>query len=481
MVKIERVNDFTWIIPKDPTIGMKVPGIVYADDVLLQKMKEDRTLEQCINVAKLPGIYKFSIVLPDGHEGYGFPIGGVAAFDAEEGIVSPGGVGYDINCGVRLIRSDLSYNDIKDKIAQLLDTIFIMVPSGVGSEGKIRLSTNQLDEVLMGGAKWAVENGYGWEEDVKRCEAYGALKNADPNKVSSKAKARGAPQLGTLGSGNHFLEIQVVDKIYDEKVAKAFGIFHEGQITVMIHTGSRGLGHQVCSDYLVIMERASRKYNLRFPDRELVYAPAKSREAEDYFAAMACASNYAWANRQLILHWVRESFEKVLKQSAESLGMHMIYDVAHNIAKLEDHKVNGETRKVYVHRKGATRAFPAGHPELPEEYRKIGQPVIIPGSMGTASYLLLGQQKAMEISFGSTAHGAGRLLSRAQALKQFTANEITRRLASRGILIKAASRDGIIEEAPEAYKDIDRVANVSHNVGIATLVARFIPIAVAKG
>lgn len=481
MVKIERVNDYTWIIPKDSDVGMRVPGIVYADNYLLQKMKEDRTLEQCINVAKLPGIYKFSIVLPDGHEGYGFPIGGVAAFDAEDGVLSPGGVGYDINCGVRLISTNLNYNEVKNKVQQLLDTIFRMVPSGVGSEGKIRLSQSQLDEVLMEGARWAVNNGYGWKSDIERCEANGCLVNADPSKVSSKAKSRGAPQLGTLGSGNHFLEIQIVDKIYDAEVAKAFNIREEGQVTVMIHTGSRGLGHQVCSDYLMIMERAARKYNLRFPDRELVYAPAKSKEADDYFAAMACASNYAWANRQLILHWVRESFEHVFKQSAESLGMTLVYDVAHNIAKLEEHKIDGATRKVYVHRKGATRAFPAGHVELPQEYRNIGQPVIIPGSMGTASYLLLGQPKAMDISFGSTAHGAGRMLSRAQALKQFKADEIIKELGSRGILVKAASRDGIIEEAPEAYKDIDRVAQVSHNVGIATLVARFIPIAVAKG
>lgn len=481
MVKIERINDYTWVIPKDSVPGMRVPGVIYADDVLLQKMREDRTLEQCINVAKLPGIYKFSIVLPDGHEGYGFPIGGVAAFDAENGIVSPGGVGYDINCGVRLIGTNLTYNDIKDKIKQLIDTIFNMVPSGVGSEGKVRLSSSQLDEVLAEGALWAVNNGYGWKSDIERCEANGCLKDANPSSVSSKAKSRGSPQLGTLGSGNHFLEIQIVDKIYDAKVAKVFNIIEEGQVTVMIHTGSRGLGHQVCSDYLMVMERAARKYNLKFPDRELVYAPAKSKEAYDYFSAMACASNYAWANRQLILHWVRESFERVLKQSAESLGMNLVYDVAHNIAKLEDHKINGETRKVYVHRKGATRAFPAGHPELPQEYRSVGQPVIIPGSMGTASYLLLGQLKAMDISFGSTAHGAGRMLSRAQAMKQFTADSIIKRLGSKGIIIRAASRDGIIEEAPEAYKDIDRVAHVSNNVGIATLVARFIPVAVAKG
>ncbi|MCS7097257.1 MAG: RtcB family protein [Candidatus Methanomethylicia archaeon] len=481
MVRIERVNEYTWTIPKNASAGMRVPGIIYADDILLQKMKEDRTIEQCINVAKLPGIYKYSIVLPDGHEGYGFPIGGVAAFDAEDGVISPGGVGYDINCGVRLIRTNLSYKDIKDKLKQLLDTIFIMVPSGVGSTGKIRLSDAQLDEVLMDGVFWAVEHGYGWKKDIPYCEANGRMEEANPLKVSGKAKSRGAPQLGTLGSGNHFLEIQIVDKIYDVETAKIFGISHEEQIMVMIHTGSRGLGHQVCSDYLMVMERAARKYNLKFPERELVYAPSESNEAKDYFAAMACASNYAWANRQIILHWVRESFEKVLRQSAESLGMNLIYDVAHNIAKLEKHKVNGEKVDVYVHRKGATRAFPAGHPELPQEYKDVGQPVIIPGSMGTASYLLLGQPKAMEISFGSTAHGAGRMMSRAEALRQFTADSIINKLERRGILIKAASKDGIIEEAPEAYKDIDRVARVSHEVGIATLVARMVPLAVAKG
>ena len=480
-ISLKKVNAFIWEIPKNSKPGMKVPGRVFADEVLLEKMKQDLTLEQCVNVAQLPGIYKFSIVLPDGHQGYGFPIGGVAALDAEEGVISPGGVGYDINCGVRLVRSDLNYEEIKDVLPRLINTIFNLVPSGVGSRGKIRLSSSQFNDVLLDGAQWAVRNGYGWDEDFQHCEESGRMPHADPDKISDRAKARGMPQLGTLGSGNHFLEIQIVDKIYNLDVAKRLGILHEGQVTIMIHTGSRGFGHQVCSDYLRIMERAVRKYNIKIPDRELVCAPAKSREAEDYFAAMSCATNFAWANRQCILHWVREAFERVLNSSAESLGLKLIYDVAHNIAKLEEHKINGERRKVYVHRKGATRAFPRGHPAVPSDYRDIGQPVLIPGSMGTASYVLLGQPKAMEISFGSTAHGAGRLLSRRAATRRFRGSEVQRRLAERGILVRSASMKGIAEEAPEAYKDIDRVVEVSHRVGIATLVARLVPIGVVKG
>ena len=478
---LKRINDFTWEIPKGIVPDMNVPGRVYADSVLLQKMQQDLTLRQCVNITKLPGIYKFSIVLPDGHQGYGFPIGGVAAFDYEEGVVSPGGVGYDINCGVRLVRSELDYADIKGVLPKLLDALFNFVPSGVGSTGKIKLSASKLDEVLVEGSHWAVNNGYGWEDDLLHSEESGRMSYADPSKISSKAKSRGASQLGTLGSGNHFLEIQKVDEIYDPDVAKKFNITHKGQVTVMIHTGSRGFGHQVCSDYLRVMEGVVRKYGFKVPDRELAYAPANSREAKDYFAAMACASNFAWSNRQCIMHWVRMAFEKVLNNSAESLGLKLVYDVAHNIAKLEEHDIDGVRRKVYVHRKGATRAFPKGSTEIPLDYRDTGQPVLLPGSMGTASYLLVGQPKAMSLSFGSTAHGAGRQLSRRAAKRRFRANDITRRLASRGILVRSASWRGVVEEAPEAYKDIDRVARVSHNVGIATLVARFVPLGVVKG
>ncbi len=480
-VPLKKIGTYVWEIPKGTKPGMRVPGRIYADEYLLEKMQRDLTLEQCVNVAHLPGIYKFAIVLPDGHQGYGFPIGGVAAIDAEEGVISPGGVGYDINCGVRIIRTDLDKEDVIKVLPELLDTIFRLVPSGVGSTGKIRLSRGELDEVLIDGVHWAIEQGYGWEEDSEFCEESGRMAAADPDKVSSRAKDRGSRQLGTLGSGNHFLEIQYVDKIYDPETARRFGITHEGQVTIMIHTGSRGFGHQVCSDYLHIMERAVRKYGIRLPDRELVCAPAKSREAEDYFAAMSAACNFAWANRQCITHWTRQAFERVFRQSAESLGLRLIYDVAHNIAKLEEHRINGEKKKVFVHRKGATRAFPRGHPEIPEKYRSVGQPVLIPGSMGTASYILLGQPKAMEISFGSTAHGAGRLLSRADAKRRFGASQIRRQLEARGILIRAASMRVITEEAPQAYKDIDRVAQVSHKVGIATLVARMVPLGVTKG
>lgn len=480
-ISLRKIDAYVWEIPKGVKHCMRVPGVVYADEYLLQKMKMDLTLEQCANVACLPGIYKFAITLPDGHQGYGFPIGGVAALDAEDGVISPGGVGYDINCGVRLIRTDLNRDEVIKVLPKLLDTLFNFIPSGVGSTGRIQLSPPQLDEVLVDGVHWAIEHGYGWEEDADFCEENGRLKYADPDKVSSRAKARGSRQLGTLGSGNHFLEVQYVDKIYDPEAAKRFGITHEGQVTIMIHTGSRGFGHQVCSDYLRVMERAVHKYGIRIPDRELACAPAKSREAEDYFAAMSAACNFAWANRQCIMHWTRQAFERVFDSSAESLGLKLVYDVAHNIAKLEEHRVDGETRRVYVHRKGATRAFPRGHPDVPARYRDIGQPVLIPGSMGTASYLLLGQPKAMEISFGSTAHGAGRLLSRAAAKRRFRAEEIKRQLVARGILVRSASYHGVAEEAPQAYKDIDRVAQVSHRVGIATLVARFLPLGVTKG
>ena len=480
-VPLKRIGDDVWEIPKSYRKGMRVPGRVFADEELLNKMRSDLTLEQCANVAHLPGIYKYSIVLPDGHQGYGFPIGGVAAFDAEEGVISPGGVGYDINCGVRVLRTNLTEKDVKPVLSRLISTLFRMIPSGVGSTGRVSLSVNELDKVLKDGVEWAIDNGYGWDEDQDYIEERGVMDAADPDKVSRTAKGRGRNQLGTLGSGNHFLEVQVVDEIYDPKVAKELGIFEKGQVTVMIHTGSRGLGHQVCSDYLKIMERAVHKYGIELPDRELAAVPVTSKEAEDYFAAMAAAANFAWTNRQLIMHWARKAFEEVFKRSAEDLEMELIYDVAHNIAKLETHKVDGGYRKVYVHRKGATRAFPPGHPQIPAKYRPIGQPVLIPGSMGTASYILIGSPKAMELTFGSTAHGAGRLLSRAQATRTYRANRIEEELKKRGILIAAASRRVIAEEAPGAYKSVDRVVEVSHRVGIAKKVVRLRPIAVTKG
>ncbi|MEM2501048.1 MAG: RtcB family protein, partial [Candidatus Bathyarchaeia archaeon] len=420
--------------------------------------------------------------LPDGHEGYGFPIGGVAATDYEEGVISPGGVGYDINCGVRLLVTNLSERDVRPKLNELATTIFHNVPSGLGSHRKdFSVSMSELDRITREGVPYLIERGYGWQEDIEHCEERGCMPGADPNKVSSTAKKRGAPELGTLGSGNHFLEIQKVDRIFNEKVAKAFGITHEGQVTVMIHCGSRGYGHQICSDYLRVMERAVHKYHIQLPDRELACAPGPSQEAQDYYQAMACAVNYAFANRQMITHWVRQSFEQVFKSSADKLGLHLVYDVAHNIAKIEEHTVNGKTVKVWVHRKGATRAFPPGHKDVPANYRSLGQPVIIPGSMGTSSWVLVGTPKAMEITFGSTAHGAGRMLSRAAATKRFTGGEIKRQLESRGIVVRAASMAVLAEEADPAYKNVDKVAEVSNAVGIATFVARLIPIAVVKG
>jgi tRNA-splicing ligase RtcB len=460
---------------------MLVPARIYADRQLLEEMRKDLTLEQAANVSFLRGIYRYSITLPDGHQGYGFPIGGVAATDAETGVISPGGVGYDINCGVRLVRTELLKEEVLPKLRQLVDTLFRNVPSGLGSTGQVRLTPSQLDEVLRLGARWAVENGFGWGVDLERLEEGGCMEVADPAKVSQEAKKRGLPQLGSLGSGNHFLEVQVVDKIYEPEIAKRFGIFQEGQVTVMIHTGSRGLGHQVCSDYLRRMEHAVYRYGIKLPDRELVNVPFSSDEGQDYFSAMKCAANYAWANRQMIVHWVRQSFEQVFGRDAESMGLHIVYDVAHNIAKLEEHRVDGGKRLVVVHRKGATRAFGPGHPDIPQIYRDVGQPVLIPGDMGTASYLLVGTDTAMQETFGSTAHGAGRHLSRVAALRNFRGDQVQRSLESQGIIVRAAKASVIAEEAPGAYKDVDRVVEVSHRAGISRKVARLRPIGVAKG
>lgn len=479
--KVKQIDDVRWEIPQDYKHGMRVPARIYADAELLNEMRRDLTLEQTANVSFLQGIYKYSITLPDGHQGYGFPIGGVAATDAETGVISPGGVGYDINCGVRLLRTDLDKKDVGPKLRELVDAFFRNVPSGLGSVGKIKLTQAQLDQVLENGARWGVENGFGWRGDLDRLEEGGCLAGADAKRVSPIAKQRGLPQLGSLGSGNHFLEIQVLDKIFDPEVARAFGLTHEGQVTVMIHTGSRGLGHQVCSDYLRTMERAVHQYKITLPDRELVNVPTTSPEGQAYFAAMACAANYAWANRQMIVHWVRQSFEQVLGRDAESLGLHIVYDVAHNIAKLEEHKIDGERRKVCVHRKGATRAFGPGHPDIPAMYRSVGQPVLIPGDMGTASYVLVGTEQAMEETFASTAHGSGRHMSRTAALKRFWGEDVRRKLEAEGIIVRAAKISVIAEEAPDAYKNIDKVAETSHRARIAEKVARLVPIGVAKG
>ena len=478
---LEKITEYSWRIPKYKP-GMNVPGVVFANKDLLAKMQTDRTLQQCVNVTQLKGIYKYAITLPDGHEGYGFPIGGVAATDYEEGVISPGGVGYDINCGVRLVTTNLTEKDIRPKLAQIVNTIFENVPSGLGSRRKdFKVTEQDLDGLVTEGVQWAIDRGLGWPEDAKHCEENGCMKNANHDKVSRNAKNRGLTQIGTLGSGNHFLEIQKVDKIFDPATAKAFGIESEGQVTVMIHCGSRGFGHQTCSDYLQVMERAVQKYKIVLPDRELACAPGKSREAEDYFQAMACAVNYAFVNRQTILHWVRQSFQQVFKEAPEKFGLKLVYDVAHNIAKIETHRVNGDKKKVWVHRKGATRAFPPGHPEIPRDYSSAGQPVFIPGSMGTSSWLMVGTEKAMEISFGSTAHGAGRMLSRTAAKRNFWGADVKKSLEARGIYVRSASSVVLAEEADPAYKNVDVVVDISDKVGIATKVARMVPIAVVKG
>jgi len=481
-VPLERIDELSWRIPQTYRRGMRVPGMVFADDDLIRKIRMDRTLEQCANVAHLPGIYGHSITLPDGHEGYGFPIGGVAATDHEEGVISPGGVGYDINCGVRLMTTNLSEEDVRPHLGALIDAIFRNVPSGLGSSReKFRLSRHELDGLLSEGAQWVVDRGLGWPEDAKRCEEEGCMGNADPEKLSDTAKKRGLAQVGTLGSGNHFLEVGKVDRIHDPKTAEAFGIVHEGQVTLLIHTGSRGLGHQVCSDYLQVMDRAVHKYGIALPDRELACAPGVSKEAQDYHAAMACAVNYAFSNRQAITHWVRESVEQVLKRPAESFGLDLVYDVAHNIAKIEEHDVGGKRRKVWVHRKGATRALGPGHRDLPQDYRAHGQPVFIPGTMGSSSWVMVGGSAAMEKTFGSTAHGAGRVMSRSAAKRAMRGRDVRESLRERGIIVRSASQEVLAEEATEAYKDVDRVAEVSHKLGIATMVARLVPLAVAKG
>jgi tRNA-splicing ligase RtcB len=479
-MKLKKLSSYTWELSKDSQECMRVPGRIYINKKLLKDV-EDGALRQCANVACLPGIRRYSIAMPDIHYGYGFPIGGVAAFDAEEGVISPGGVGFDINCGVRLIRTDLSQEEIKPKIKELTDHLFGNIPSGVGKHGKIRVSKKELDSVLRLGALWAVEAGYGWKEDLEYIEEGGRMEGADPRKVSDFAKKRGMPQLGTLGSGNHFLEIQVVDEIYDSGIAGVYGIQHEGQVIVMIHSGSRGCGHQICSDYLGVMERAVKKYNISLPDRQLVCAPASSPEAQEYYAAMQCGVNYGFANRQAIAHWTRESFERILGRDAHDMGMHTVYEVAHNIAKLEEHIIDGEKRKVYVHRKGATRAFGPGSKDIPKKYFKQGQPVLIPGDMGSASYLLAGTTKAMLETFGSTCHGAGRKLSRAQAKRQFWGETVKRKMAEEGIYLRAASKPVIAEEAHGAYKEVSEVVESAQGAGISLLVARLRPLGVAKG
>ena len=480
--RVRKISDLIFQVEKNESKGMKVPVTIYANDNLISKMITDRTIDQATNVATLPGVIKHVVVLPDGHEGYGFPVGGVAATDLEEGVVSPGGVGYDINCGVRLIRTGLNESELRPRLKDLVNELFKSIPTGVGSEGAFKLARSELDELLVEGTNWAIERGYGWDQDIEVCEESGRMSGADPSSVSDVARKRGANQLGSLGSGNHFLEVQKVDKIYDQVAAKSMGLDHEGQVTILVHCGSRGFGHQVCSDYLRISEVALRKYGFKLADRELACVPNNSSEGEDYRKAMYSALNFAWCNRQMITHWTRKAFERIFKISEQTLDMQLVYDVSHNIAKVERHKANsGGMRDLVIHRKGATRAFPAEMQQLPAKYYSIGQPVIIPGSMGTASWILLGNKKSFDLSFGSTAHGAGRTMSRSAAKRTHTVEGVRRSLESKGIYIKSLTKDGLVEETPDAYKDVDAVVDVSHSLGIATKVARLIPLGVIKG
>lgn len=473
-MELKRINDYTWEIPKQGE--MRVPAVIYISSKLLESVKRDLSLRQAKNVACLKGIQKRAYVMPDAHQGYGFPIGGVAAFDLDEGIISPGGVGYDINCGVRLLRTDFAEKDVYSKRKQLLAEIFKEVPAGVGKGGKTRLSRNVLEEVCMKGAEWAVENGYGTKEDLQHTEENGRMKAADPSYLSRRAMERGIPQLGTLGAGNHFLEIQKVSEIFNRDIAKVFGIDSEDQILIMIHCGSRGLGHQVASDYIRLMEN---KFGTKgLPDRELINAPIRSPLGQEYYKSMSSAVNFAFANRQMIAHWVRSVFAKIM---GSSKGMGQVYDVCHNVAKFERHNINGEIKEVCIHRKGATRSFGPGREEIPEVYRSVGQPVLIPGSMGTASYILVGTSEAEKLSFGSTAHGAGRVMSRREALRRFRGEEIKQELERKGIELKSTSWKGVAEEASGAYKDVDEVVKISDAVGIGKLVARVVPIGVMKG
>ncbi|OFW57461.1 MAG: RNA-splicing ligase RtcB [Actinobacteria bacterium RBG_16_64_13] len=460
---------------------MRVPGRVYADRRLMAALGGDQSLNQVANVAHLPGILVASMAMPDIHFGYGFPIGGVAAFSVDEGVVSPGGVGYDINCGCRLMATDLVESEIKGKVPRLVDQLFRDVPSGVGSSGAIaKLSRQELEQVLVKGAAWAVGRGYGSKEDLDRTEDKGALPGADPGAVSERAYMRGQDQVGTLGSGNHFLEIQVVDEVFDAEAASAYGL-HQGQVTVMVHCGSRGFGYQVCEDYLEVMASASARYHIDLPDRQLACAPVASPEGRKYLAAMACAANYAWANRQMIMHLTELALLRALRIPPRELNLRLVYDVAHNIAKLETHQVAGSSVDTCVHRKGATRAFGPGRLELPIAYQNVGQPVLIPGDMGTASFVCKGSDEAMAQTFGSTCHGAGRVMSRSQALKQAQGRAIDRELEAAGISVRSQGRKTLAEEMPEAYKDVERVVAVMHGANISPRVARLRPLGVVKG
>lgn len=480
-IRLDKIDDFRWQIPRSYNPGMRVPGIIYADERLLKDIRMDKALEQVANVAFLPGIVRASLAMPDIHWGYGFPIGGVAATDVENnGVISPGGVGFDINCGVRLLKTSLRHEDIKDRMRELVNCLFSDIPSGVGSKGDIRVSSKEEKEILVKGAAWAIAQGYGVQDDLECTEEFGAIQGADPDAVSARAYERGKSQSGTLGSGNHFLEIQVIDQLYDAGICDYLGL-DLGQITIMIHSGSRGLGYQICDDYSRSMVDCLTKYNIKVPDRQLACAPVNSPQGMAYLGAMKCAANYAWANRQCLMHLTRISFEKVLGSSWREMGLDLIYDVAHNIAKIEKYIIEGKEKTLCVHRKGATRAFGPGNPALPQRYKEIGQPVIIPGDMGRNSYLMVGTKRAEEETFGSACHGAGRVKSRTAALKTINPDYLLKELEHKGIIVKASGRDTLVEEAPQAYKDVNDVVNVVHNAGISKRVCRMRPLGVIKG
>ena len=479
---LEKIDDQRWRLPKEYKPGMRVPGLVFASAEMLDVIGQDQAIEQVANVAFLPGIVNYSMAMPDIHWGYGFPIGGVAAMRVEDGVVSPGGVGFDINCGTRVLRTNLTEGEVRPHLRDLVNQIFRDIPAGIGGSGLVRISPREIDEVLVKGARWALEQGYAWPEDVEAIEGEGALPGANPEKVSQRAKQRGAPQLGTLGSGNHFLEVQVIDEVFDRGAAEVMGISGPGQVMVFIHCGSRGLGHQTCQDYLDVMEEASERYDIRLPDKQLACAPVKSREGQDYLGGMTAAANFAFCNRQLITHWTRGAFQRVLGRDArEEMGMFVVYDVAHNIAKIERHRVNGREMTVCVHRKGATRAFPPGHPDVPARYQKIGQPVLVPGDMARYSYIAVGTKQAMAETWGSTCHGAGRVQSRHAAKRMLKGVDIAQRLAERGIYVRAQNRALLAEEASEAYKDVAQVIDVLDEAGISRRVCRMRPIGVVKG
>ncbi len=480
LTDFKKISDYEWEIPQHFRFDMRVPVRFFATKQLLEQSLSDLSVEQAINVSTLPGVVGSVVVMPDMHQGYGFPIGGVAATDFSTGVISPGGIGYDINCGVRLLSSQISYESVKRQIQSLVIALNQHCPSGVGSEGGIHLTHKELDAVCEEGSRWALKQGFATQQDLRRTEECGCIPGANAKKLSDRAKKRGLPQLGTLGSGNHFIEIDLIDQVFDEKTAEIYGL-KQGNLAVMIHCGSRGLGHQVCSDTVQAFQKTIHQYGIKIPDRELVCAPLNSEEGQDYLMAMQAAANYAFCNRQVLAHLARRAFEQVLAGKVNNWQLFQVYDIAHNIGKIEDHVVNGILRKVCVHRKGATRAFGPGSPGLPDEFSITGQPVLVPGSMGTSSWVLAGTQKSMELSFGSSCHGAGRKMSRQKAKKTFRGDQLRADLQKKGIFVQAGSMSGLAEEAPTAYKDVDQVIEAVNGAGLARKIARLIPLAVVKG